>query len=253
MKKSIAVIMLAMLAIGSFSLIPRLAQADTEVDRTWARTRGIINQWGNTPVFGWIGADAYVANINGTVHEWARAFAMWSDQPRLLNCTPTPENFTFSFYLARLTNSTEIGINVTGYDLFIAGNWTVVKTTITITVYENGEPMNITRTLETVVADAYGEFKVPTVVQPAVQTFELSIAGIDKVSGIVRMQMISHFEIKLFDVDGDGKVDIHELVKAAERYRAVPGLWNYDFNLDFNGDGSIDIGDLTTIAANIEG
>ena len=249
MKKSIAVIMLAMLAIGSFSLVSNVAQADTEVDRTWARTKGIINQWGSTPVFGWIRADAYVGNINGTVHEWARAFAMWSDQPERLNCTDEmPENFTFSFYLARLTNSTEIGINVTGYDLFIAGNWTVMKVTTTINENEEGECTNTTETFEPVVADAYGELRIP-----ANRTFELSISGIDTLSGRVLTMMIQHVEIEMFDTNDDGKIDIFDLVKVARGYKAVPGLKNYNFDEDFNGDCSIDIGDLTTIAANIEG
>jgi len=51
----------------------------------------------------------------------------------------------------------------------------------------------------------------------------------------------------------DGKVDIVDLVRVAKRYRAAPGIWIYDRMIDVNFDNIIDIGDLTTIAANIEG
>jgi hypothetical protein len=54
-------------------------------------------------------------------------------------------------------------------------------------------------------------------------------------------------------VDGDGKVNINDLVKMAKRYKAVPGTRGYSLDFDFNGAGMIDIGDLTTLAANIEG
>jgi Ca2+-binding EF-hand superfamily protein len=63
---------------------------------------------------------------------------------------------------------------------------------------------------------------------------------------------IAYREIKLFDLNDDGIVDIGDLVRVARRYRFTAGL-PYDIEADVNADGQIDIGDLTTIAANIEG
>lgn len=254
MKKSFVMIVVAMLAIGSLGLVS-FAGADMQMDRTWVRGNGIIQQWGETPVFGWLNVRAYVADVNGTHHEWAQAHAMWSNEPCRLNCsTPPTENFTFSFYNARLTNATTIDLANPAYVLFIAGSWTVVKVTMEIYVNEYGEPINITKTLEFVLNDAYGELHVFPPLQPhAPSLFELNIDGINSLSGFMRFMMMRHMEMRMCDVNDDGKVDIRELVRAAKRYRAAPGMLNYDFEMDFNFDFQIDIGDLTTIAANIEG
>ena len=63
-----------------------------------------------------------------------------------------------------------------------------------------------------------------------------------------------YYKIKICDIAGDDKVvNIIDLVHVAKRYNSVPGLWNYDHTIDVNFDNIIDIGDLTTIAVNIEG
>ena len=51
------------------------------------------------------------------------------------------------------------------------------------------------------------------------------------------------------------EVDLIDLVKLAKRYRAVPGVrfTEETHHMDFNFNNEIDIGDLTTLAANIEG
>jgi hypothetical protein len=41
-------------------------------------------------------------------------------------------------------------------------------------------------------------------------------------AGLVLMEKIHHLEVEFFDVDGDGKVDMRDLVKTAKRYKAVP-------------------------------
>jgi len=260
MRKSITSALLAILAISSFSIVLNLASGDTELDKTWGRMNGMINKWGDDPVFGNIRADAFVANNNGTVHEWARVFAMWTnktaqlDDPNMELRPLEPDAiFMVQFYTARLTNSTEILFNLTGYDLYIAGNWTVMNITTTVTADELGHPASITRTFELIVTDAPGELKVKNVTTIMQKPFELAIDGIDTLNGFALRSTMRHFEVKFFDVDGDGKVDIRDLVKTARRYKAVPGMRGYSMEFDFNGNGMIDIGALTTIAANIEG
>lgn len=247
MKKSLAIMMLAMLAIGTFALVPSLARADIQDSRMGVRMRGTITQYGAEPAFGWLSANAFIANKNGTRREWAVVHAIWADRPDRLNVTGPPTgNFSFSFYGAKLTNFTDVRFNAT--NLFIAGNWTVVKVTTTIQIDSNGFPVNITKAYTLLVTDAYGELRAPTFGGG----FQLSIIGIDPVKGIVTFWMFRFFEIRVCAGD-DGKVGIRELVKAARRYKAAPGLSTYNMDIDYNFDFNIDIGDLTTIAANIQG
>lgn len=255
MRRSIAIILLAMLGISSFSFMSNLASADTQFQGTWVRMHGIALQYGSDPIFGWIGADAGMINANGTYHEWARVHAIWSSDRPKLNCTEPPrENFTFSFYSARLVNSTEVSLNHPPYDFYISGLWNVVKitTNVTIILDETGHiiSIDINREFERILTEAPGELRV--FLNPRFE-FELSIEGISLLNGRVVLWDIRHVEIKMCDIDDDGKVDLKDLVKVAKRYRAAPGLWNYDHHMDFNFNDEIDIGDLTTVAANIEG
>jgi len=252
MRRRIAVIILAMLAISSFSFLVNLAGADFQFQGTWVRMRGIVTHWGSTPVFGFIDAHAGMTNVNGTQREWARVHAIWSYERRRLNFSeppPQPENFTFTFYAAKLVESSEISLNHSGYNFYISGLWNVVNITTTILVDENGSLISFTRTIEPIATNATGELRV----LDTWTKFELSIEGIDLLSGFVVGVFIKHVEIKICDINDDGKVDIIDLVKVAKRYRTVPGLWGYVHDMDFNFDNVIDIGDLTTVAANIEG
>jgi len=248
MKKHTTLIILAMLAISTLVLVPISVSADTYFQKLWIRMRGFITQWGPTPVFGWVGTHVKMINDNGTYHEWATVHATWSyDKPRL-NCTkPVAENFTLTYYTARLVNSSEIELNYTDYDLYISGLWNVKNITLTVLVDENGTLISFTRTITPVVTEAPGELRVFL----NWHAFELDITGIDLLKGFVVRHAIAYMEIKLCDTDGDGKVDLWDLVRVAKRYRTVPGLFNYDPNMDFNFDDKIDMGDLTTLAANM--
>jgi len=249
MRKAIAMILLVMLGIASFSFITTIAGADTQFEGTWVRMGGIITLWGSKPVFGWIGAHAGMVNKSGTYHEWARAHAIWSDDRPRLNCTKPPlDNFTFTCYAAKLVNTTDVGFDP---GFYVLGKWDVVKITTTITVIlnETGQLISIDvhREFERIVINGTGELRVFLYTLQ----FELSIDGIDLLSGFVKVFYITHLEIRICDINNDGEVDLRDLVKVAKRYRAVPGLWTYVHEFDLNFDAKIDIGDLTTIAANI--
>jgi hypothetical protein len=263
MRRMASIILLVILGIGSLSFITNLAGADTQFDGTWVHMRGIITQWGSTPVYGLVGAFAGMVDRNGSYHEWAMVHAIWSaDRPRL-NCSgprPPPENFTFTLYAAKLVNSTEISLNHLPYDFYILGTWNVIKitTSITFILDETEQIISIDfhRESEAVVTEAPGELCVvlnPQPPLPNIPLFELSIEGIDPLRGFVALWAIKHVEIKICDIDGDGKVDLIDLVRIAKRFRTVPGLWNYEHHMDFNFNNEIDIGDVATVAANIEG
>ena len=255
MKKSVAAIVIAMLAISSFVFIPVLTFADTQNQSLWVRMHGVITHWGDNLVFGFINVHARILNINGTHLEGARVHAIWSEEPRRLNCTEPPrENFTFVLYAARLVNATEVKLHYNDYDLYISGLWDVVKINTTIYVDENGMLLNVTRIITPIVTKGQGELRVlPFMPMLMKWPFELDITGIPLLRGFVIRVMLRFTEIKICDINDDGKVDLIDLVRVARRYNTVPGLFNYDHDMDFNFDNKIDIGDLTTIAANIKG
>lgn len=248
MRKSITVVLTTMLAV-SLVFVPILANADFEVRSLWGQMGGVIKEWGDDPAFGWIGAHWRIVNVNDTIHKGARVHATWSTEPRRLNCSrPPTEDFTFWFYAARLMNTTDVRMNYSGYNLFISGLWNVANITTTIDVDANGTLISFNRTIVPVVTGAYGELHV----FGNWHLFELSITGIDLLSGFVVRVFIAFREIKMGDIDGDGKVDLIDLVKVARRYRTMPGLFGYNHDMDFNFDDKIDMADLTTLAANIE-
>jgi hypothetical protein len=54
----------------------------------------------------------------------------------------------------------------------------------------------------------------------------------------------------LGDVDGNGKVDMNDIMAAIQAFGSFSGQPRYDPNADFNGDGRIDMRDILTIALN---
>jgi hypothetical protein len=251
MRKKIAAIMFVMLAIGSFGLVLNIANGDTIFQKLWIRSRGFITHWGTTPVFGFLDAQVGIVNKNGTYYEWARVHAIWSSEQRRLNCSgpqPPPENFTFSFCSARMVQLTGLKLNISEGTLDIAGLWNVVNITTTIIMNVKYKPINITRTLTPIVTNATGTLHI----SDNFTKFVLDINGIDPLGGFC-ITTIRYIEIKICDTNDDGKVDLIDLVRVAKRYGSKPGMWNYDHYMDFNFNDEIDLGDLTTVAANMEG
>jgi hypothetical protein len=259
----------------------------------WVRMIGNINNWtfvngSSTSTYGWIVANAAIVNESGTVKEWATANALWSDILRaypmgvhpLGDCNVSAIvlgnfSYTFSFYTARLLSVSDLSFNKTetGHDFYLAGIWNVSQITeiinitwstssgdswsqycggITVTCTETPIAINATGTL---VAD-WGVVVTPGTDMPgpiATGTFKLQIAGVGTLSGFAFKSFIWARELNVCDFDGQGKVDITDLVKVAQHYGEAPGFGDYDPSLDVCGEGQIGIGDLTTIAANIQG
>lgn len=266
MKKTIAVLMLAMLALGSAAFIPNFANAGTQETRIYAKVGGQITQWGdNNQTFGWLKAFAHIVDNNGTIQEWARVHAMWTNGTTMLersgnwgdvNETGPVLNgtFTFSYYTARLVNTTMISLNSSGYDFYVSGLWDVSKITTTLTIVQDEDYGNFTCTVEPIVSGAQGELRVSNTTNILGQKpFELSINGIDLLSGFVRREVLVYNEISMFDIAHDGGVTIRDLVNVAKNYGSVPGMMGYSFDMDINLEGQIGISDVATIASNIEG
>jgi hypothetical protein len=185
-------------------------------------------------------------------------------------------SLTFSFYTARLLNFSELSFNKTetGHDFYLAGYWNASQITETInitsitssgdswsqydrqmTVTWTETPLAINKT-GTLVAD-WGVVVLPepgSIPGPiGVGTFELHIEGVGTLGGFAWKSFIWARELNPCDFDGQGKVDISDLVRVAKHYGEAPGFGNYDPSLDVEGEGQIGIGDLTTVAANIQG
>lgn len=258
MRKTIAVGILVMLAIGGLGFVPNFAKADTtEYKNLWIQMRGFVEKWDDDPAFGWIGIHVRMIDVNGTSRNWTRVHVTWSngtDRVRL-NCSDIPkENFTLVHYAARLVNTEDVRLDYSGYDLYILGEWNVTKITVNIYVDENGKFLYAERTFEPYLPElAEGELRVISVGLMRWRRFELDIDGLPLLSGIVAGYRIAYVEIKLYDLNDDGKVDVRDLVRVAKKYSMVPGLFGYDHPADVNLDDQIDVGDLTTVAANIEG
>jgi hypothetical protein len=294
MKKAITAIMLAIMTMSVVSFVPIFANADFNSQGTWVRMMGNIMNWtksdGNTTrTSGWIVANAAIVNWNGTVHEWARAHAFWSDLMRVYpmgehplgedeyNDTAGGSFFsTFSFYTAKLLNFSELSFNKTetGHDFYLLGIWNVseITETINITWSESGNDtwteynrqITVTSTETPLATNANGTLVADWLVvadwmgTPWVGTFALSIDGVGTLTGFAWRGFEWMHELNICDF-GDaqgnprGTVDINDLVKVARHFGEVPGFGSYDPSLDVNGDGKIDIGDLTTVAANIHG
>lgn len=289
MKKAITAIMLAIMAMGIVSFAPNLVGAQTQTSQIqgmWERINGMITQWnmtdGNsTNVFGWVIANAAIVNINGTTHEWAKANALWSDIMRAypmgdhplgpafqVNDTTAPGNFscTFSFYTANLLSFTDISFNKTesGHDFYLAGLWNVTQRTETInitriysgndTFYQFDRQISVTWTDTPIATNATGTLVADWGgVTGWIGKFVLSIDGVGTLSGFASRGIVWTHELNICDFDARGKVDINDLVKVAQHFGEAPGFGNFDPSLDVNGEGQIGIGDLTTIAANIQG
>lgn len=254
----IAIVMVAIMAVGILGFLPNFAGADTTVSGEWFKMSGEIHTWNTTsgdivPVFGWIGASGGIVDINGTTHEWAMAHAIWSPEIARIHPTASPtENFTFSFFAATLTKVADMGINLTDNSFFVSGYWNVLNVTTTFSISDAAK-IGFTRTTQSVVTNATGDLVVPGNSSEAM-SFRLAITGVGELTGPCNLLKLSVVEIKMFSVTGDdSKVGLKDLVHVARLYGTTAGMLNFDFNADVNGDGKIDIFDLTTIAANIQG
>jgi len=211
--------------------------AETVEEKTWVHMIGAVQTYGGIPVIGWLSAYADVG-------EWAMIHVAWTSLP--LEPPPMLPNSTttFSFYGATLVNSTTVELNYTGYNLYVAGLWDAYKATFTW-----GSEGNCSWTLEQIVDDASGELRV----MGNWTDFEVEITSLDLISGTITYHLVRPLPIPIGDCIVDGEVNILDLVHVAMAYGEMPGRPEglYSWEIDFNFDFVIDIGDLTTIAANL--
>lgn len=218
------------------------------------RINGFVNKWGTTTVNGSLSAQAKTAIFNvSDSRQMALVNVMWTtDNLRPINAVRRAENFTYTFYSARLSNASISVIDVDSTNFFINGTWSLYNVTAVVTITTNslGQITNIHRETDTKVGTAYGEL----VVTDNWTTFNLEISGIQPLSGTVsrsRTCLMDFNPFKFSDEDGltSNRVTQTDVRTIGRAYGSMPGWGNYDQNMDFNNNYRIDIADLCTVAA----
>lgn len=271
MKRIIAVVFVAVLAVGSLGFLAT-AQAKPFMDWNRAahgqgnmlqgipqqnavRLNGIITEWGETNVTGSVNAQARTVVINASdARQGATATAMWTDNTeRPINALREADNFTNTFYTARLVSADVASPNVSDYAFFLNGTWNVfeVTTTFTVVTDSNGNIISFDHNqhAEALATEAYGELAVAN----TGSSFTLKIGDLDQLSGTVRLHQISNRLFNPFKLGDDESVGVTqtELRNMARAYGAMPGWGNYNQNMDYNFDYQIGICDIATAAANM--
>ena len=273
MKKSLAIILAAIIAVSALSIaaaearpfmnwrnIPNLIGMGNShrlaAQQSFARVDGVINQWGSSTVSGTIEAQSRTIVTNETdVRQGSSATAIWTTNTSLpISSYRARENFTYSFYTARLNNVSMASLNVTGYSFFLNGTWNVFKvtTSFNITTDSEGNVLSFDRNQNAVAvaSNAYGEFTVAS----SGSNFTLSINGVDSLTGSVHAQRITTRMFNPFKVNNDdttATVTSADVSTVISSYGSSPGWGNYDQRMDYNFNYKVDICDLATAAANI--
>lgn len=229
-------------ASGEFEVTIGPISAPLPTEKTWVKIKGLINSFDEKSAFGWLKAHAKLG-------EWTKVRAFWTPINLPMNGNQGEGDddhldigFTFSFYAAVLVNTSVVEVNYPGSNFYISGLWNVFN--ISWTHHGEGD---FTYTLESVAEDRTGEFNVTN----SMTYFTLNITGVELVSGQVVFFLYRSFVIPRGDVNEDYIVDIWDLVHIAKRYGATPGKPEFDFDIDFDDDFNIGLGELTTVAANL--
>jgi hypothetical protein len=265
-KIPIVIAIIALFAVSSISLAgattssvsqPNMTTVSTALaQRTYIRIDGNITQWGTTNVIGALQTQAGTSTRTDlSTNQLAAATAIWTtNTSRPISAVESKQNFTYTFYEARLTNASisTLSASTSATNYFLNGTWNVytVVSNITIITNTNGQITNIQRSSDTSILKAYGELNVTD----NWTKFTLSINGIDPLTGSVFASVQRQVQFNPFKVTDDtttnvvNKADIAAVIHA---YGAMPGWGNYDAKLDFCGHFKIDITDLSTVASNV--
>jgi len=273
MKSKFGIILLAILAVSSLTFMasayatPFLsnttvsnstASADA-ISRSSVRMYGSINNWlttpGPTPVMGSIEVLCRTSvGLKNTVQGFA-ASAIWTtNTTRPIAAVRTRENFTYSFYTARLVEGNFSALDFNGNAFFLNGTWNVWNLTETFTIITDstGGIISVNSNLHAVplATDALGNLTVPS----GWSTFSLAIDNVPTLTGnvIFHVTISAAFNPFMLGTDSSSTTvtqsDLNSIISA---YGSVPGWGNYNINMDYCNHYKIDICDLATAAANL--
>jgi hypothetical protein len=268
MKKKFAVVLLAILTVSAFSflvdayampfmnekMIPR-SIGSTSIHQNYVRMDGVVNAWGSNTVIGAIQAQSRTTIVNSTnTIQGYSCTAIWTtNTTRPISAVRARENFTYSFYVARLVDGNYSALDYNGNSFFMNGTWNVWNITETFTIITDSSgnitSINRNQNLVPLATQAYGELTVPS----GWSTFTLSISGIDPLSGKVVFYTFGSrgFNPFMLGTGSSTTVTPADLNSIAKAYGSMPGWGNYDLRMDYALHYRIDICDLSTAAANL--
>jgi len=225
----------------------------------YVQLSGRVTDWNGTNATGCMTARVGITNSNVTAtpanepspvcvaRNTSDIRVSWSPWVPPVAMPVNPVNWNFSFYTARIVNTTSILLNDSGNDLTVSGFWDVVN----ITTSAVGNTTDFAQNIQYIKSSSTGTFTV----SGNWTTFTLNIAGFGEVSGPVLKVRTDASRILQGDIFGKGYVDIYDLVYVAKRLGQTPtGTSNFEDveKADVNGNfHQIDIYDLVTVATEI--
>jgi hypothetical protein len=269
MNKKISVILaiIALVAVSSISFTGANASvvgqsnmaatpSSALAQRSYIRIDGVISQWGTTSVQGRIQTQAGTSMREDlSTNQLASATAIWTtNTSRPISAVQSKQNFTYTFYEARLRNASVSTLSASSVatNYFLNGTWGVFTVTSNVTIVTNaiGQITRIHRTQDISIQRAYGELNVTD----NWSKFTLSINGIDPLTGSVFHSVTRQVQFNPFKVTDDtatNAVTRADVAAVIQSYGAMPGWGNYNAQMDFCGHFKIDIADLSTVASNM--
>ncbi len=261
-KKIVIFAVISILLVSSLALAIEFAAARPSIienisnrltQASWVRLNGNISQWGTEDVRGQLQTQARTSTHESSGNkQLTSATAMWTtNTSRAIQSLRTKENFTYTYYVARLTNGSVSTLNADSAtnSYFLNGTWNLAKITATTTVNtdENGTITHVHRDQDTTPSKAYGELSVNG------NQFTLNINGIDQLSGSVYRQITRSWfnPFKMTDDSTNSAVTHTDVKTIAKCYGNMPGWGNFDASMDFNNNYRVDIADISTVAANL--
>ncbi len=277
MKSKFGIILIAIIAVSSLSLVagayamPFMSYTTVpttsstgpnamSILRNSVRMYGSVQEWQTTPtptpVVGSIEVLARTSvGPKNTVQGYA-ASAIWTtNTTRPIAAVRTRENFTYSFYTARLVKGNFSALDLNGNAFFLNGTWNVWSITETFTIKTNSTTgriisVNSNQNAVPLATDAYGNLTVPS----GWSTFTLAINGVAPLTGkvVAEVTLSAVFNPFMLGTDSTSTtVTQADLKNIANAYGSMPGWGNYNINMDYCMHYQIDICNLATAAANL--
>lgn len=274
MKSKFGIMLLAILAVSSLAFtsgasasplvssntVPTTAANAISLQRNSVRMFGSITEWETTPtatpVLGSITAmSGTVIGPRATVQRFA-ATALWTtNTTRPIAAVRSRENFTYSFYTARLIAGNFSALDYNGNAFFLNGTWNVWSVTESFVIKTNsttGRILSVHCDVNAVplATGSYGTLTVPA----GWSTFTLAIAGVAPLTGKVVAEVTVSAVLNPFMLGPDSStaaVTKADLAVIVSSYGSMPGWGNYNINMDYCLHYKIDICNLATAAANL--
>jgi len=241
-------------AFGNVTVVISAAPTPPPISIELIQVAGRVTKAQGANASGCLEADAKITN-DTSVQNTSDVSVSWSQWIPPTTPPPVPWNspWNFSFYDARLVNTTAVALTNSGNDLYVSGLWNVLNVT------HSGDDRgfeDFKQSASYLVKNATGIFtcdlKVPG-------NWTLSITGVGNVIGSVTCVRMYAQRILEGDIFGKGHVDIFDLVYVARRIGATPGdpQWGGASNFedvekaDVDHDYHVDIYDLVTVATEI--